>query len=93
MTLEVKLFRSKESAPFHRYWQARYAPKLFGEHSPCEIRVRVYPSIGLGTPYLQEDERRGAYSVAAGWTPRVPEMLGDEHKKLYKAILSEVNRG
>jgi hypothetical protein len=88
MEIEVKKFRSKESPPFHRYWQARFVPKKFGEHSPCEVRVRVYPEIGL-SPYIQEDEARGAYAVAAGWVPFLPDGLYGDWKMLYEAIVKK----
>ncbi len=63
MDIEVRHYHTNDIPPFTHFWQARYKPKKFRESSPCEVRVRVYPEVGLDAPYLQEDERRGMTSA------------------------------
>jgi hypothetical protein len=71
-----------------KYWEARFDPPLKPRHSPCEVRVRVYDEAGMDTFYREEEGQRGMYAVATDdWTPFHLDMLDDEERVLYDAIL------
>ena len=70
------------------YWEARFDPPLSTRYSPCEVRVRVYDEAGTGTFYREEEGTRGMYAVATDdWIPFHLDMLDDDEKALYQAIL------
>jgi hypothetical protein len=69
------------------YWEARFDPPKMPEHSACEVRVRIYDSVGLDTFYREEEGRDGAYAVASdAWCPFELFMLDQDERALYEAI-------
>jgi len=69
------------------FYEAKFNPPQ--GHAEGDFAIRVYDDYP-DTPYRQELERRGAYSVPGGWGGFDVDYLWDEERQLFDAIKAKV---
>jgi|SRR5271170_683521 len=69
------------------FYEARFDPPI--GHSDGSFAIRIYDDYP-DTPYRQEHDHVGAYSVPGGWCPFALDFLWDEERRLFDAVKAMV---